>query len=224
MNSDELKKIEDKVNEIKWSHQHTLTLLIGLIEEELKVLKPLLQKGTNRFVAEIENKDEPAHQVKSLESIVEKIKRSNGKYTCENFSSEMTDILRDRIICNYLSDIKAIAEVIQSSEKIDEQFEIIEKKDTIYEIRMEDSKKVKGVRAYYFVFKKKNDTQCPKIEIQIMTMLSWAWDKKDHYLIYEQEREGFKVSPVGKIKMNAMSELLYVADEFFDSIQQELSQ
>lgn len=223
MNSDDIVEIEKRVNEIKCRHYPILTSLIGLIEEELSNLKPELPKGKIRFVAEVENKNEPDRQIKSAKSIAEKIERSNGEYTPQNFSSKMTDILRDRIVCNYLSDVKAITQAIRSSKKIKRKFKIVGNEDKIYEIRMKDTGKVKGVRAHYLVFKSRNNDQCPKIEIQIMTMLSWAWDKKDHYLIYEPERQGIKVSPVGKIKMNAMSELLYVADEFFDSIQQELS-
>jgi len=222
--ADLMKIIEKKVNEIKYRYLDTLRSLIGLIEEELETLKPILPMGRIRFIAEVENKNRPENQVKSIESIVEKIKNSNGKYTCDNFSSEMTDILRGRIICNYISDIGEIAKAICSSKNITQQFKIIDEKDTIYGIRMSNLERVKGVRAYYLVFEYKEDAQCPKIEIQIMTMLAFAWDKKDHYLIYEQERKGINVSPLGKIKMNAMSELLYVADEFFDSIQKELSQ
>lgn len=217
MSPEDIKEIKQKIKTISLRYHNILISLIELIEENLETLKPKLPKGEIRYVAEVDYKNDPDTQIKSIKSIVEKIERSNGKYTPDNFSSTMTDILRDRIICNYLSDITAIVDVIRGSAKINEQFEIINEKDTIYESR------TKGVRAHYLIFKKKNDAQCPMIEIQIMTMLSWAWDKKDHYLIYEPERKGIKVSDRGKIKMNAMSELLYVADEFFDSIQQELS-
>ncbi|MEW6620849.1 MAG: hypothetical protein AB1422_16190 [bacterium] len=212
--------VKKKRAEIIFLYAPVLKEIIELIEEEIKEIEKGLK--VNRFVAKIENKDTPQMQIKSPTSIIDKIKRS--KYTIENPFCEFPDIFRDRIICNYLSDAKKINQRLKESEKIAQRFEIVEKKDTIYEKRMKKPTKVKGIRAYYLVFKSKEKPECPKIEIQIMTMLAWAWDKKDHYLIYEPEREKRKVSPVGKIKMNAMSELLYVADEFFDILQREIKE
>ena len=61
------------------------------------------------------------------------------------------------------------------------------------------------------------------IEIQAMTQLQEAWDKKDHFLVYEKRR-GFsdkdeEIFPdFLDAKMFATAELLFVADEYFEQL------
>jgi ppGpp synthetase/RelA/SpoT-type nucleotidyltranferase len=63
-------------------------------------------------------------------------------------------------------------------------------------------------------------------EIQIMTQLQHAWDKKDHHLIYEHVRagRGDRIPVHLKNRVTAMSELLYVADTIFDELLEEITQ
>jgi hypothetical protein len=49
-------------------------------------------------------------------------------------------------------------------------------------------------------------------------MLQEAWDKKDHFLIYEPRRRGEPIDGADSIEIYAMSELLYVADLTFDRL------
>ena len=56
-----------------------------------------------------------------------------------------------------------------------------------------------------------------------MTQLEEAWDKKDHYLVYERrrkepERDEENFPDFLDAKMFAMSELLYVADQYFEQL------
>ena len=56
-----------------------------------------------------------------------------------------------------------------------------------------------------------------------MTQLQEAWDKKDHFLVYEKrrnepERDEENFPDFLDAKMFAMSELLYVADQYFEQL------
>lgn len=234
LNREKMKKVvAEKRRKLVIYHSGILDFLTNIIEEEIKELKSEVPFGNIRLVAEIANnhlfRTPQDPRIKSIKSIIDKIERSNGRYTIENFDKEMSDIFRMRIRCNYLSDVKAIVERIRKSKPILETFTIVEDEDKIIENRIKAMIKPTiekpewiWIRLHSFVFKHKEIEDCPKIEIQIMTMLQDAWDKKDHYLFYESKRMGDIVSPECKIKMNAMSELLYVADEFFDLIQDKV--
>ncbi len=229
------KKIKTLVEKIRFNlvtdYSYHLLHLTPLIEQELKALKFEVPCGNIRIVADIANKhlfrgvgDPQDIRIKSVNSIIEKINRSRGKYTLENFTTEMPDIFRMRIICNYLSDVKMVARRLRESKIILKDFTIVKDEDKIIQNRINKmisdvEEKLEWIRLHSFVFKYKDEESSPMIEVQIMTMLQEAWDRKDHYLFYEPIREGINFPPEWKIKMNAMSELLYVADEFFDIIQ-----
>jgi ppGpp synthetase/RelA/SpoT-type nucleotidyltranferase len=61
-----------------------------------------------------------------------------------------------------------------------------------------------------------------RVEVQIQTQLQEAWDKKDHFLVYEPRRRGEDVSLDHRCEIFAMSELLYVADLTFDRLREEI--
>ena len=61
------------------------------------------------------------------------------------------------------------------------------------------------------------------IEIQVMTQLQEAWDKKDHFLVYEKRRASSEkdeeIFPdYLDVKMFATAELLFIADEYFEQL------
>ena len=169
------------------------------------------------------------HALKSPESIVDKQCRAYEKNNkeeplqsdpviVENFATTMTDLTRFRIICNFISDVKLVSETIEDHDKINTLFEI-KKKNTIDQ-RPKERKS--GERSIKFIMEYK---KIPGlfIEIQIMSQLAEAWDKKDHYLIFEKRRrepnkDDENFSDFLDAKMFAMSELLYVADNYFDDL------
>lgn len=53
-------------------------------------------------------------------------------------------------------------------------------------------------------------------------MLENAWDRKDHHLVYEPERRGVAIDQIFKLRVKAISDMLYVADEYFDVLRQKL--
>lgn len=170
-------------------------------------------KEENRFFAEVDPDERT--QIKLPESIVRKM-CNNKQYTFSNFLKEMPDILRFRIICNYLSDVYEVLELLKE--------EIIVKNSTSFEwinsekdnIRLDPKKRESGHRAIHCILKEREYGIL--FEVQITTLLQVGWDKKDHSLLYEKTKENTDVELGDKMKFYAMSELLYIADDFFDRL------
>jgi ppGpp synthetase/RelA/SpoT-type nucleotidyltranferase len=195
-----------------------------------EILSPLIIEHSNRFFCRIDD----THTCKTPASIVEKIRRSQEKttetkkgevetpevYDLNNFLSTMTDIVRFRIVCNFISDVERVAEVIQKSEKLKTYLKVGDPKDSINQHR-----RISGERSIKFILEHKSRSGL-FIEIQIMTQLQEAWDKKDHCLVYEKRRSSLKTDEelfcnYLDSKMSAMAELLYVADNYFEQLRKE---
>jgi len=156
---------------------------------------------------------------KSHERIVEKIMSQPKDYTLQNFDTKMEDIVRFRIVCNYLSDIFEIVKELKADSHLNDCCKISEK-DYITEDRNNPH------RAFHLIFNVlvlyKGKKVVRKVELQIMTQLQNSWDKKDHSLVYEEIRIGKKIDKKDRIKMASMSDLLYIADEFFDDLREKM--
>jgi ppGpp synthetase/RelA/SpoT-type nucleotidyltranferase len=87
---------------------------------------------------------------------------------------------------------------------------------------MPPAKREKGERCYRGCFWPKGQPSL-RVEVQIMTALAEAWDKKDHFLVYERRRRHQPVDLQDEIEMYAHSELLYLADIFFDQLKSRQS-
>ncbi len=200
--------------------------LCTVVKAEIdKLLAPLIRRCENRFFCRIDD----SHQLKTPESIIDKIFRPFKKgpkagepipsqYDLKNFDKTMTDLARFRIVCNFLSDVKIVEEAICKSEKLNQKFNI--KHESTIDQRPKLRKS--GERSVKFVLEYKNQPGL-FLEIQVMTQLQEAWDKKDHFLVYETRRrdpesdeENF--SDFLDAKMHAMAELLYVADNYFEDL------
>ncbi len=188
-----------------------------------KLLDPLVQKYRHRFFCRIDD----SHQQKSAASIVEKIRRSQTKkaspeepepvrYDFNNFAEKMTDLARLRIVCNFLHDVELVENEIEQSQELRDAFNIRK----ALSINLRPGLRKSGERSVKFTLEHRA-RQGLFLEIQVMTQLQEAWDKKDHFLVYEKRR----VSPEKDeenfpdfmdSKMFAMSELLFVADQYFE--------
>jgi len=188
-----------------------------------KLLEPLIRRHHHRFFCRIDD----SHQQKNAASIVEKIRRSQEKkvgprepepmrYDFSNFAEKMTDLGRFRIVCNFLHDVELIENAIEQSQEIREAF-IIQK---VSSITLRPKLRMSGERSVKFTLKHRA-RQGLSIEIQVMTQLQEAWDKKDHFLVYEKrrvnpEKDEENFPDYLDSKMFAMSELLFIADQYFE--------
>lgn len=203
-------------------HKVLLTMLMQTVDS---LLLPIQRQHRRRFFCRIDG----SNQVKNPANIIDKILRSRNPrtnqgnasasgYTIENFDTTMTDLVRFRIVCNFLSDVRKVADIITASEKVTKHFRV-EKKDSL---ELRPSQRKSGERSIKFILEYKNRSGL-FLEIQVMTLLQEAWDKKDHFLVYETHRiepgeDGRNFPDYLDAKLFAMSELLYVADNYFDDL------
>jgi len=207
-------------------HEALCSTTIATVKE---ILSSLIIEHANRFFCRIDD----THTCKTPASIVEKIRRSQegaekkkekGEtpeiYDLDNFLSTMTDVARFRIVCNFVSDVERVTKVIEESEELKTYLKVGKPKNSINLHR-----RISGERSVKFILEHKARPGL-FIEIQIMTQLQEAWDKKDHYLVYEKRRGSPKTEEelfcnYLDSKMSAMAELLYVADNYFEQLRKE---
>jgi ppGpp synthetase/RelA/SpoT-type nucleotidyltranferase len=215
-----IEKYEEYFNSKLGMHSNLCT---SMIAEVNKILSPLIKKYSNRFFCRIDD----SHSIKTPLSIIDKIRRSEieaasnkdaALITPDNFLTTIKDLARFRIVCNFLSDIEETAKAIGSSNI--SKFFNIKVKDTIF-----SRKRTSGERSKKLILEHKS---IPGVflEIQIITQLQEAWDKKDHYLVYEKKRSSPKnddelFKNYLDSKMSAMAELLFVADDYFEKLRME---
>jgi ppGpp synthetase/RelA/SpoT-type nucleotidyltranferase len=199
--------------------------------------KKSCRHGEGRFVARMETEN----QLKQPESILEKMARAwkekgGEKEPPIKFHQlfEVDDLARLRIVVNFVGDMENLRlyleEPYRSGVSIDglsdEQKRLMDDfdlKSSCFEDRLlvDPKDRKKGERCYKGIFCSKQNKEI-KIEIQIVTMLQEAWDKKDHFLLYEPMRQGRYVEKHQKIKSYALSESLYLLDTAFDQMFNEV--
>lgn len=198
------------------SHSALCTTVIAAIK---KIVQPLIKQNKNRFYCRIDE----SNSLKSPVSIIEKILRSrNGpvvRHELDKFTKTMKDLARFRIVGNFLDDVYEIERAIKQDVDINSHFEW-ECEDTIKQHR-----RTKGERSINLQLKRKKEPNL-FIEIQLMTQLQEAWDKKDHYLIYKKRRNSAKGDDDNfptylDAKIASLAELLYVADEYFNQLRRD---
>jgi len=226
------KKIEDL--------EFTAPKILKIFEEKvIEWEQDFLKNQKERFFAEAIGPPK-GNLVKSPERIIEKIlesweeydrwnaitKARRGKkpkrHDPKNFPQTIKDLIRFRIECNYLYDLNYIGRKIRDFDSECKMIKLI--KEYNYVETPYPERRV-GHRALQFIFKYIPDKNPTYFEVQVMTQLQHAWDKKDHHLIYEYVRikKGDKIPVHLKNRMAAMSEVLYVADSVFDLLLSEIT-
>jgi ppGpp synthetase/RelA/SpoT-type nucleotidyltranferase len=139
------------------------------------------------------------------------------KHDPQKFLKTIPDIVRFRIICNYLKDLRYIDEKLRGYVDEEQHLKIKNREDHIFSL-FPCSRA--GHRAIEYTLSFRGKEVRFLFEVQIMTQLQHAWDKKDHHLIYEHIRagEGDQIPVQLKNRVAAMSELLYAADTIFDEL------
>jgi ppGpp synthetase/RelA/SpoT-type nucleotidyltranferase len=175
--------------------------------------------------------------VKRPGSIIEKMMRSQDAYsawlssnktdyaapriyTHENFLTEMDDIVRFRLICNYLDDISLVREELKARYG--------ERRDGLKLLTSTDlfmtppEQRKGGHRAWHLAFEYRDSRVELRFELQVTTLLHWGWDKKDHSLVYEPTRIGSPPGPRDRISIAAASDTLFLVDEYFDGLRRRM--
>jgi len=203
--------------------QHDTLCTAVIAEVKKSILPPLLEKYPYRFFYRID----ADHKIKQPASIVDKLIRTSvsgggigalDSCTLDNFATTMKDLARFRIVCNFLNDVEKVVEALKSSDILKKRFHVKTKSS----MDLHPGSRKSGERSVKFILEYKKHPGL-FLEIQIMTQLSEAWDKKDHFLVYETrrrfpDREDVNFPDYLDAKMHAMGELLYVADNYFEAL------
>jgi ppGpp synthetase/RelA/SpoT-type nucleotidyltranferase len=206
---------------IEWEQKYLRNGKKRFVAETISPLGDKLTKAPERVVEKILESWETYSQWQKL------AKKEKGKepikHDPKDFLSTMPDLIRFRILCNYLSDIKWFDKKIQDFAKKSKHIKLLKWNDYI---ETPFPQRRVGHRALQYVFEYLHDTRTALFEVQLMTQLEHAWDKKDHHLIYEYDRidQGVRIPLHLRNRMAAMSEVLYVADTVFDSLRSEISE
>jgi ppGpp synthetase/RelA/SpoT-type nucleotidyltranferase len=225
----------------RWLEQETAiyravaTALIARIEPILSSLQQALPPHErSRFLYRIDDH----HVLKTPDSILEKMAR---RWTdCRepppvgfHNLDELNDLGRFRIVTNFLSDVTWLCR------HLEEPFDAT-KRDRLSALQRTLSQEF-GLRGNRFEDlidlpsrDRKSGERCRKgsfhplapehrarwIEVQFLTVLQEAWDKKDHFLIYEPRRAGLQVDAACEQLIFSLSEQLYLTDHLFDQLKQ----
>ncbi|HEV2854339.1 MAG TPA: hypothetical protein VHC97_16215 [Thermoanaerobaculia bacterium] len=225
--------IEEKTRELR----NAALALVAKVKPVLQEIEAQTPEDRPRLLARIDS----SNLVKSPGSILEKMVRDwdprNGeapKIGFRNFLQELDDIGRFRIVANFLSDVERIASALQTpygpaaasltpaQRALRSEYRLRHNGFTD-SVHLLPGQRSKGERCRKGVFYPVNRSlEHLRVEVQIQTQLQEAWDKKDHFLVYERRRRGEAVDPRHSMEIFAMSELLYVADLTFDRLRQAI--
>lgn len=118
-------------------------------------------------------------RLKSLPSIVEKLRRKGYPLSAETISTRLNDVAGVRVICAFTSDVYELADALLRQDDI----ELIEKKDYIA------NPKENGYRSLHLIVTTpiylSNEKKHIKVEIQLRTIAMDSWASLEHRLRYK---------------------------------------
>ena len=129
----------------------------------------------------------PIHHIesrlKSIKSIMEKIKEKNLEVTVENIRANVTDIAGIRVICNYLDDIYKVEKLLLTQSDVT----LLRRRDYIKE------PKTSGYQSLHLIVEVPiflSDGAIPiPVEIQIRTIAMDFWASLEHKLKYKTDND-----------------------------------
>ncbi len=174
-------KIDPKMMEMFHNFQEFMMMYNCAIREvktKFEVLNDDLAVTNNRNPIEIIKS-----RVKKPESILGKLKRKNLPMSMESILENLNDVAGVRIICTFVDDIYAIAEMFQNQDDIT----VLEIKDYI------KNPKENGYRSYHMIvevpvfFSKQKMPM--KVEVQLRTIAMDFWASLEHTMKYKKDIE-----------------------------------
>ena len=123
------------------------------------------------------------HRIKSLDSIVDKLRRRGYDVTIDNIYAHIQDLAGIRVICNYMDDIYYLRSLLTRFES----FRVIREVDYIKE------PKPSGYRSLHLVVNVpiviSEGTMVLPVEIQLRTIAMDMWASLEHELRYKSDRK-----------------------------------
>lgn len=129
----------------------------------------------------------PIHHIESRlkepRSIFEKMERMGVSLTIEDMKRTLTDIAGVRVICNYISDVEKVAELLLKQDDVT----LIRRSDYIHK------PKESGYRSLHLVVSVpvylSERTERVPVEVQIRTIAMDCWASLEHHLSYKAKGE-----------------------------------
>ena len=123
------------------------------------------------------------YRIKSLDSIVDKLKRRGSEVSIDNIYAHIQDLAGIRVICNYMDDIYYLRSLLTRFES----FKVIREVDYIKE------PKPSGYRSLHLVVNVpiviSEGTMVLPVEIQLRTIAMDMWASLEHELRYKSDRQ-----------------------------------
>ncbi len=119
-------------------------------------------------------------RLKSVPSIIEKLKRRELDLTVESIEKNLNDVAGIRVICSFVQDVYKLSEALLKQDDI----KLIEKKDYI------KNPKPNGYRSLHLIIEVpiflEKEKRHMKVEIQLRTIAMDCWATLEHQLRYKK--------------------------------------
>ena len=163
----------------------------------------------------------PIHHIdsrlKSLPSIVEKLRRKGMKVSIASAKENLTDIAGVRVVCNYIDDIYRIAQMLSTQDDII----VLRRTDYI------ESPKENGYRSLHLVVSVpvflSNGSVAVPVEIQIRTIAMDFWASLEHQIRYKSS-EAIREDKALRKELKRCAEESTALDRRMQEIYQRLQQ
>lgn len=156
-----------------------------------------------------------SHRIKSPQSILEKMKRKGLPVDAASIWENINDVAGMRVVCSYLDDIYAIADMLTRQ---DDVF-LLERKDYI------KNPKASGYRSLHLIIETpvffSNKKQMVKVEIQIRTIAMDFWASLEHQIRY---KTGVDIPESLRADLNRIAEDIHHTDVEMQNINQKIHQ
>lgn len=131
-------------------------------------------------------------RVKSMESIMKKVRRKNIPLTLESVEQSIWDIAGVRVVCSFLDDIYELADCLLQQDDIT----LIEQKDYI------KNPKESGYRSLHLIVEVpiflQNEKRPMKVEVQLRTIAMDFWASLEHKIRYKKNINNQEIEQIAQ--------------------------
>ncbi len=142
-------------------------------------------------------------RIKSVSSIADKLKRLDIPFSVENIRKNLNDVAGIRVICPFVDDIYAVAEMMARQDDV----KVINVKDYI------KKPKLNGYRSYHMIVEIPvffSAEVCPtRVEIQFRTVAMDFWASLEHRLKYKKD---YAAHPEIESELKSCAEVIAATD------------
>lgn len=193
-----------------------LTVIHQVYGAAIKEIRTKLEILDGEF--KVKHDHNPIHhleyRLKSPRSILEKVHRRNMEMNIPTIRENITDIAGVRVICNYISDVYLIMELLLKHDDL----KLLQKKDYI------DHPKENGYRSMHLIIEVpiylSNCIENVPVEVQIRTIGMDYWASLEHHLKYKASHF---VSEDIREELNECAVIISSLDEKMQNIFQQVN-